>query len=169
MRWLVGLVAGMAALWATGAGAAVVQVTPTSLFVEWAHIYPTPHAPPITVAWRVFGNFLLPADTTITSPSGSVPVQINFGPIPVLQPLRGDYVINYFQMRVEAAGLFGGSGKFHPAPWSAVRYDAVAKHFQVEMTKNKFKASPSYDREQFASRDYGWDEQATRYFTSTQS
>jgi sporulation protein YlmC with PRC-barrel domain len=69
---------------------------------------------------------------------------------------------------VEAAGLLGGSGKFHPVPWSAVRYDAVAKHFQVEMTKNNFKASPSYDREQFASRDYGWDEQATRYFTATQ-
>jgi sporulation protein YlmC with PRC-barrel domain len=67
---------------------------------------------------------------------------------------------------VEAAGLLGGSGKFHPVPWSAVRYDAVARHFQVEMTKNDFKASPSYDREQLANRDYGWDEQATRYFTS---
>jgi sporulation protein YlmC with PRC-barrel domain len=31
---------------------------------------------------------------------------------------------------VEAAGLLGGSGKFHPVPWSAVRYDAVAKDFR---------------------------------------
>jgi sporulation protein YlmC with PRC-barrel domain len=65
---------------------------------------------------------------------------------------------------VEAAGLLGGSGKFHPVPWSAVRYDAVARNFQVAMSKNNFKASPSYDRDQLANRGYGWDEQATRYF-----
>jgi sporulation protein YlmC with PRC-barrel domain len=68
---------------------------------------------------------------------------------------------------VESAGLLGGHGKFHPVPWSAVRYDAVAGSFQVEMTKNDFKASPSYDREQLANRDHGWDEQATRYFAAT--
>jgi sporulation protein YlmC with PRC-barrel domain len=70
---------------------------------------------------------------------------------------------------VEAAGLLGRSGKFHPVPWSAVRYDAVARQFQVEMTKNDFKASPNYDREQLANPGYGWDEQATRYFTSTRA
>jgi sporulation protein YlmC with PRC-barrel domain len=70
---------------------------------------------------------------------------------------------------VEAGGLLGGSGKFHPVPWSAVRFDAVARHFQVEMTRNDFKASPSYDREQLASPDYGWGEQASRYFTSAPS
>jgi hypothetical protein len=37
------------------------------------------------------------------------------------------------------------------------------------MTKNDFRASPSYDREQFASPGYAWDEQAVRYFTSPQS
>jgi sporulation protein YlmC with PRC-barrel domain len=67
---------------------------------------------------------------------------------------------------IDATGLLGGSGKLHPVPWSAVRYDAVAKQFQVEMTKTDFKASPSYDREQLANRGYGWDEQATRYFTA---
>jgi sporulation protein YlmC with PRC-barrel domain len=67
---------------------------------------------------------------------------------------------------IEAAGLLGGSGKFHPVPWSAVRYDAVARNFQVEITKGDFKASPSYDREQLANPSYGWDEQASRYFTA---
>jgi sporulation protein YlmC with PRC-barrel domain len=67
---------------------------------------------------------------------------------------------------IEVAGLLGGSGKFHPVPWSAVRFDAVARSFQVQMTKADFKASPSYDREQLASHGYGWDEQATRYFAS---
>jgi sporulation protein YlmC with PRC-barrel domain len=66
---------------------------------------------------------------------------------------------------VEAAGLLGKSGKFHPVPWSAVRYDAVAGSFQVEITKGDFKGSPSYDRDQLASHDYGWDKQAARYFT----
>ena len=70
---------------------------------------------------------------------------------------------------VEAAGLLGRSGKFHPAPWSAVRYDAVARQFQIEMTKSDFKASPSYDREQLTGQGYGWDEQATRYFASSPS
>jgi sporulation protein YlmC with PRC-barrel domain len=70
---------------------------------------------------------------------------------------------------IEAAGLLGRGGKFHPVPWPAVRYDAVARNFQVEMTKADFKASPSYDREQLANRDYGWDEQANRYFASARS
>jgi sporulation protein YlmC with PRC-barrel domain len=69
---------------------------------------------------------------------------------------------------VEAASLLGGSGKFHPVPWSAVRFDAVARNFQVEMTKADFKGSPSYDREQLANREY-WDEQATRYFSSVRA
>jgi hypothetical protein len=70
---------------------------------------------------------------------------------------------------IEFAGLLGGSGKFHPVPWSALRYDAVARTFQVQMTKSDFKASPSYDRDQLASRGYGWDEQASRYFASPRS
>jgi hypothetical protein len=70
---------------------------------------------------------------------------------------------------IEAAGLLGGSGKYHPVPWSAVRYDAVAGSFQVQMTKSAFKASPSYDREQLAGHGYGWDEQAARYFASPPS
>ena len=70
---------------------------------------------------------------------------------------------------IEAAGILRGSGKFHPVPWSAMRYDAVARNFQVEMTKNNFKASPSYDREQLNSPGYGWDEQASRYFTAARS
>jgi hypothetical protein len=67
---------------------------------------------------------------------------------------------------IEAAGLLGGSGKFHPVPWTALRYDTVARSFQLDMTKADFKASPSYDREQLANRGYGWDEQSSRYFTT---
>lgn len=66
---------------------------------------------------------------------------------------------------VEEASLLGGSGKYHPVPWSAVRHDPVAGSLQIEITKDDFKASPSYDRDQLANASYGWDEQAVRYFT----
>ena len=65
---------------------------------------------------------------------------------------------------VEAGGLLGGAGKFHPVPWTTVRYDAHALRFHVDVTKDAFKGSPSYDREQLANASYGWDEQARRYF-----
>lgn len=70
---------------------------------------------------------------------------------------------------VEAGGLLGGSGKFHPVPWSAVRFDSVAGAFQAQRTKDEFKASPSYDRDQLADATYAWNEQATKFFATTTS
>ena len=67
---------------------------------------------------------------------------------------------------VEAASLLGGSGKFHPIPWAAVRYDRANETFQIDSAKDEFKASPSYDREQLANPSYGWDEIASRYFST---
>ena len=66
---------------------------------------------------------------------------------------------------VEAAGLFRGAGKFQPVPWDAVRYDGVADAFLTEMDKERFKAAPSYDREQLASASYGWSDQVRLYFS----
>jgi sporulation protein YlmC with PRC-barrel domain len=68
---------------------------------------------------------------------------------------------------VEAAGLFRSAGKFQPVPWEAVRYDAVADAFLTEMDKDRFKAAPSYDREQLANASYGWNDQVRRYFSPT--
>lgn len=65
---------------------------------------------------------------------------------------------------VEENGLLGGSGRYHPVPWSIVRYDPMAKEFRAEIAKDQFKASPSYDRSQIGSADYAWDEQSIRYF-----
>ena len=67
---------------------------------------------------------------------------------------------------VDAAGLLGGSGKFHPVPWSVCRYDSVTNAFQVDRAKDDFKASPSYDRTQLAEPTYAWHEQASRYFAA---
>ena len=68
---------------------------------------------------------------------------------------------------VEGQGLLGGSGKFHPVPWSKMRFDTVAGSFQLEVSKDAFKASPNYDRDQLANPSFGWDEQASRYFASS--
>lgn len=68
---------------------------------------------------------------------------------------------------VEAAGLFRGAGKFQPIPWEAVRYDGVADVFLAEVDKEQFKAAPSYDREQLANANYGWNDQVSRYFSAT--
>jgi sporulation protein YlmC with PRC-barrel domain len=68
---------------------------------------------------------------------------------------------------VEAAGLFRASGKFQPIPWNAVRYDGVADIFLAEVDKEQFKAAPSYDREQLANANYGWNDQVSRYFSAT--
>lgn len=70
---------------------------------------------------------------------------------------------------VEAGGLLGGSGKYYPVPWSVVRYDAIARAFQASLTKDEFKAAPSYDREQLAKPGYGWSQQASRYFADQHS
>jgi len=65
---------------------------------------------------------------------------------------------------VDAGGLLGGSGKFHPVPWAAVRFDPIRKVFQAEISKDAFKAGPSYDRDQLGSEGYGWSDQANRHF-----
>ena len=65
---------------------------------------------------------------------------------------------------VEAASLLGGSGKYHPVPSRIARYDSVGRSFQVDVPKDRFKESPSYDREQLSGAGYGCAEQAERFF-----
>ncbi len=77
-----------------------------------------------------------------------------------LQSGKAEYLI------VEATSLLGGSGKYQPVPWSMVRGDAVTGQFFAPLTKDQFKAAPSYDRDQLAGAGYGWSEQATRYFSA---
>jgi sporulation protein YlmC with PRC-barrel domain len=66
---------------------------------------------------------------------------------------------------VEAASLLGGSGKYHPVPSRIARYDSIDRSFQINVPKDRFKESPSYDRQQLAGAGYGWAEQAERFFS----
>lgn len=65
---------------------------------------------------------------------------------------------------VESTGLLGASGKYHPVPWAIVRYEPMEKTFNADVSKDRFKGSPSYDRDQIRSADYAWDNQSSRYF-----
>jgi len=65
---------------------------------------------------------------------------------------------------VQTHGLLGVSAKYQPVPWNALRYDAVSGAFRIEADKARFKAAPSYDREQLANPVYGWPDQVTQYF-----
>ena len=67
---------------------------------------------------------------------------------------------------VEAVSLLGSSGKYHPVPSSIARYDSVDRSFQVNVSKDRFKQSPSYDREQLSGAGYGWAEQSDRFFSA---
>ncbi len=69
---------------------------------------------------------------------------------------------------IERSSFMGGSGKYHPLPWVTVRHDPIAKTFQAELSKDQFKASPSYDRLQLAADGYCWDDQAAKYFDALQ-
>jgi hypothetical protein len=64
-----------------------------------------------------------------------------------------------------AGGSLGGSGRYQPVPWTAVTYDAVSGEFRSDLDKARFKAAPSYDREQLANPAYGWPDQVAGYFS----
>ncbi|MFT4253551.1 MAG: PRC-barrel domain-containing protein [Caulobacter sp.] len=64
---------------------------------------------------------------------------------------------------VEPAGLFTG-GKYHPLPWRVLTFDDKAEAYAVEISKDRFKGSPAYDRDQLSKASYGWAEQVERYF-----
>jgi hypothetical protein len=64
---------------------------------------------------------------------------------------------------LELSSVFG-SGKFHPVPWSALRFHGDTKAYSTDLTNDILKGSPAYDRDQLADAGYAWGEQARRYF-----
>lgn len=65
---------------------------------------------------------------------------------------------------IEAGGLFGGGGKFHPSPWRLLRFDPGTATYATSLTKEQIHDAPAYDRDQLNSASYGWSEQVMRYF-----
>ncbi len=65
---------------------------------------------------------------------------------------------------LELSGLLGTGGKFHPIPWRELRFDEKADGYRTDLTKDKVKGSPAYDRDQLNDTAYAWSEQTERYF-----
>jgi len=43
-------------------------------------------------------------------------------------------------------------------------FDDKAEAYATDLSKDRFKDSPAYDRDQLAKSSYGWAEQVERYF-----
>ena len=65
---------------------------------------------------------------------------------------------------VEMAALLGAGGKYHPVPWSLLRYDVGRSGYVAPFDKDRLKAAPSYDRDQINSNAYGWDSIVQSYY-----
>ena len=65
---------------------------------------------------------------------------------------------------VEPSGLFAAGGKYHPLPWRLLTYDDQKEVYVADLSKDRFKDAPAYDRDQLNSATYGWAGQVERYF-----
>ena len=65
---------------------------------------------------------------------------------------------------VEPAGLFAAGGKYRPLPWRLLTWDDKSETYAADLTKDRFKEIPAYDREQLNSRSHGWATQVERFF-----
>jgi len=65
---------------------------------------------------------------------------------------------------LEAGGLFGAGGKFHPVPWRLLSFDDKGEAVIASFDRDRLKEAPAYDREQLNSPHYGWGAQTLRHF-----
>ncbi len=65
---------------------------------------------------------------------------------------------------LEAGGLFGPGGKFHPVPWRLLRFDTTGEAVVSSFERDRLKDAPAYDREQLNSAHYAWGAQTLRHF-----
>lgn len=70
----------------------------------------------------------------------------------------GRYVV------VEPSGLFAAGGKYRPLPWRVLTWSDDAEAYVADVTKDRFKEIPAYDRDQLNSASYGWAAQVERFF-----
>lgn len=68
---------------------------------------------------------------------------------------------------IEPAGLFAAGGKYRPLPWRLLTWDDKSETYVADLTKDRFKAVPAYDRDQLNSANYGWAAQVERFFEET--
>lgn len=87
-----------------------------------------------------------------------------------LGTVRGVYLdldagsMQFLIVEAPGSGLLAVSRKYHPVPSRIARWDSVARAFQIDVPRDRFRDSPSYDPEQLGSASYAWPEQVERFF-----
>ena len=65
---------------------------------------------------------------------------------------------------LEAGGLFGAGGKYHPVPWRLLHFDEKGEAVVSSFDRDRLKDAPAYDREQLNSPHYAWGAQTLRHY-----
>jgi sporulation protein YlmC with PRC-barrel domain len=68
---------------------------------------------------------------------------------------------------IEPSGLFAAGGKYRPLPWRLLTWDDRHEAYVADLTKDRFKEVPAYDRDQLNSNSYGWAGQVERFFEAS--
>ena len=66
---------------------------------------------------------------------------------------------------VELGGLLRAAGKYYPVPWRTLKFDEKTSEYLADLTKDKLKGGPAYDRDQLNDTAYAWSEQTERYYS----
>ncbi len=76
-----------------------------------------------------------------------------------------DRTINYVVVSYD--GSLGMGNKLFAVPWSAIKMDAQKKHFVVNVSTDRIKSAPSFDKSHWPNMsDPGWKQQETSFFQS---
>jgi sporulation protein YlmC with PRC-barrel domain len=60
---------------------------------------------------------------------------------------------NIMYAAVSFGGFLGIGEKYHPLPWSLLKYDATDGNYVVSVTKEQLKAAPSYELKELTQGD----------------
>tara|TARA_R110002096_G_scaffold241857_5_gene433878 strand:- start:2210 stop:2587 length:378 start_codon:yes stop_codon:yes gene_type:complete len=61
-------------------------------------------------------------------------------------------------------GFLGIGEKYHPLPWSILRYDAVKGNYIVDLSKEQLKDAPCFARDDIHEDDKAWREPVHAYY-----
>ena len=61
-------------------------------------------------------------------------------------------------------GFLGIGEKYHPVPWSMLKYDTNQGGYVVPLDKNVLKGAPAYDRDEINYTDRAWNSRVYDYY-----
>jgi sporulation protein YlmC with PRC-barrel domain len=61
-------------------------------------------------------------------------------------------------------GLFGMGEKYHPLPWSKLKYDTDLQGFVVDIDRQTLEGAPVYEDDRLKGGPMGWGEEVRGYY-----